>query len=67
MRVLLAIRMLRSENACIESIALQSGWGSKKGLYHSVAAATGLTPSELRALCDEEVARHIRNIAVRAA
>ena len=47
-RVRAAVQALETSDAKVESVALDSGYRSKKDLYRVIKATTGLTPAKLR-------------------
>jgi AraC-like DNA-binding protein len=49
-----AVNLLHEGDSCVESVALRTGWASKKGLYHSLHELTGLKPTDIRRLSVEQ-------------
>lgn len=56
-RIRQAIVDLRADESKVESVALLVGYRSPKNLHARLAAAIGLTPSEIRALCQSDADR----------
>jgi AraC-like DNA-binding protein len=54
-----AVRRLHSDTDCVEAIALDAGWSSKKGLYDALYDVAGLTPGDVRQLNAAEADRLI--------
>lgn len=47
-----AARQIRKGEGSIEGIALDTGWGSKKGMYDAFAELTTITPFKVQDLDD---------------
>ncbi|MEO8071500.1 MAG: helix-turn-helix domain-containing protein, partial [Acidobacteriota bacterium] len=63
-RVTRAVTLLRT-TAKVESVAWDVGYRSKKDLYAALSRWAGSTPSELRALSDDECAWLERELRIR--
>jgi AraC family transcriptional regulator of adaptative response / DNA-3-methyladenine glycosylase II len=56
-RLAVAVRQLHGDTGCVEAVALQAGWNSKKGLYNALNGVARLTPIDVRQMSTSEVER----------
>lgn len=53
LRLVAAARQIRNGEGSIEGVALDTGWGSKKGMYDAFAEVTTITPFKIQDIGDK--------------
>jgi AraC-like DNA-binding protein len=66
-RLRAAVRQLSQTPCSVESVALNCGWTSKKGLYDAFARLTVITPAQVRELSSGQIERLLASVGPLAA